>query len=494
MRISELFVLLGFKVEGADAIPAIEKQMGQAAATAGKLAAGIDVVTAGLLYMVDTALNAAVGLSKFSLSTGLSTTELQQWQHTAAVANVSAADLQKTVMGLQEVGSRIMLGGGAAAQPWLLLGLNPNMDPFEMLKQLHAALQNITPERLAAARVIAEQAGISNDMFQMLRQRNLPIDALKQQYLLLGQNQEKLMRLNRDWNTLKDNATRVKNVFSSEMAPALTKLVDLLLRGVDKLAQFVHWLNGGSPAADLMRHALMILGLGIGVLGGALTIFAVVAKTTSLALGGLQLAFSPLILEVGVFTAAMVAAVAQVYAMYVGVQALGALMKQYETGKAADAAERRLAAARKKAGVKPVTERDKRIAKDYDEEQVEERKGTSLVRALFDPRPQKGTGILQNAPGWVKSLASGDLLGAFQSPAVSPIGRGVTDTYFARSPAEIVGHETPSTTTHNRTSNIRIDKIQVDGARDPQAVVKAIGANLSSALNAAGANAPAKSY
>ena len=436
MKIAELFVALGFQVEGGDVLPNVEKQLDSAAGKAGKLAAGIDVITAGLLYMVDTAVNAAVGLSKFSLSTGLSTTELQQWQHTAAVANVSAAELTATVTELWKTGSRLMLGGGSGATPWLLLGINPNMDPFEMLKQLHVALQNITPERLAAFSVIAEQAHLSSDMFQMLRQKNLPIDALKQQYLLLGQNQEKLMRVNREWNTLKDEATRTKNIFSAEMAPALSRVLEYLLKVVDQAAQFVHWLNGGSPAADLLRNALQVLGVGIAVLGGILTTFAVAAKGFSIALGVVNVASSSLFLT----TAGWLAIAA----------AIALTAKSF-----------------------------------YD-----------LTKAIVDYNDATNIKQVGLAPGRFPKGAQGFK----DNPAAPNQGvhgaGGQWDPYRPWGPTlgDLLGHDKPRNSVGGSTSTVHIDKIQIDGSKDPKATGKSVVSELMQHLTFAGGNAPAKSY
>ena len=304
MTIGELIIKLGFKWDGGDKLDKIGETLDKTANTAGKLALGIDLITAGLGYMLDTAAQAAVNLQKFGLSTGLSTTELQQWQHTAKLANVSAEEMLNTVKGLQNVSTNIRLGKGDA-QPWVAwLGVNPNQDPFELLKKLHTAFSQLRDDQVGIARNIANQAGISDNVFQMLRQKDLPIDALKQMYLLTPKNQDSLLELNREWQNLLDLTERTKNKFSAELAPGVTGFIQTLEKAVELFARFVGWLDKGSPAAQATKAAIVDLGAALVVFGGILTTYAAVAKIAAVAAGAFNIAFLP---EIAAMTALAVA-------------------------------------------------------------------------------------------------------------------------------------------------------------------------------------------
>lgn len=476
MKIAELYVILGFHVEGAEGLQMMEKGLDSAASKAGKLVAGIDVMTAGLLYMMNTAVNAAVGMSQFSLATGLSTTELQQWQHTAAIANVSGAEIQKTIMALQEVKSRIMLGGGAAA-PWLLLGLNVNQSPIEMLKQLHTALLQVNGDQLATTRILMQQAGFDDKQFAMLRRSDLPIDALTAQYILTQQNATKLVELNKAWNDLSDRAQRVKNIFSSEMAPGLTQVINLLLKGVELLASFVHWLDSGSIAADLVTMALQGFGIVLAGMGVLLTTFAVGAKALSFALGGLEIAALPIAGTMMTIAGSILAVSFAVYELIKATEAFNSLQDakklQESTAKDADYADKRLAQSRRDRGLTPQTPKQK-----HDD-------------ALLDETPFEYRGRQ-------KREKSRSLRGLFSS-GFSDIPK--TDTSVppllgnaAPEPRDLLGHAAPSITTNNSPTTVNIDKVQIDGHQynDAGALARGFIESLKQSLAAAGAMAPAK--
>lgn len=436
MKIAELFVALGFKVEGDDILGSIDKRMDKAASTAGKLALGVDAITTGLLFMADTALNAAVGLNKFFVSTGLSSTELQQWQHTAALANVSGQELEQTVRGLQEVGPKIMLNGGSGAAPWLLLGLNPNMDPFEMLKQLHKALQNVTPDRLAAARVIAQQAGIGADMFQLLRQKNLPVDALKEQYILTSQNQEKLMALNAAWKNVKDESGRVSNKFLSELAPALTKLLDLVTYVIDKGAEFVKWLNGGTDGADTLRHVLQFLSVALIVVAPLLTVFAGAMKLAAVTMAAFDAEAAPWLLGIAAIAVGAIAAADAVMVL------VSAIKHFNDANHPTDA--------QSKTELEQIGIKQRRNYKD-------------VLRDQGGPSPQGS-------------------------------GYGYSESWRSMNIGDVLGHPSQPTIRSGNTTSVHVEKIQIDGSRDPQATGRAVVDILRQQLTSAGSNAPAPNY
>lgn len=322
MKIGELFVALGFDIQGGDDLIVIEKTLDKAAGSAGKLALGVDALVTGFLFMVDTATKAALALQNFTLQTGLQNDGLQKVQHAAKLAGVTGEELTQTIKGIQAEGAKIALGQGNVA-PWALLGISPTDDPFKVFAKIREGLQSLDPGRVAAARVIAQQAGIGDNVFAFLRRKDIPLDDLKELYILTTRQQGSLVQLGKDWADLTDRLGRSKNVFSAEVAPSLDKLVTFLIRVIDKVAEFVHWLDSGTPAANLAKNAIIDLGIAFGVFAAAITAFAAVAKIGAVAAGLFNTAILPEI--------AVLAAIAA--AVWLAVDAYEALVDVYHRWK-----------------------------------------------------------------------------------------------------------------------------------------------------------------
>ena len=310
MTVAELFVRLGFKIEGKDDFDKTVKGLTEATVQAVKAAAGVDLVAAAIIGMVTTAVSAGVAMQKFAISTGLSRSELQQWEHTAALANVSVGELQAGVKGIQTLSQQIQFGQGNT-QPWALLGINPHSNPFVVLRQLNAELQSLDPSRVAAARYIATQAGISENMFQMLRQKNLPIDSLKQMYLMTGDNQQNLIKLNVTWQNFLDTSQRLKNIFAAQLAPAFTIFVDILQKGVDLMARFVQWMDSGDYSGLVLKYTLGFVAVALTAIAAAFTIATTALGLFTASMIAFQIAAAiPLGIILAIATAAGVAALA----------------------------------------------------------------------------------------------------------------------------------------------------------------------------------------
>lgn len=297
MTIAELLVKIGFKFDGTDKLPQVEKQLNETAGTAGKLALGIDAITAGMGYLIDTAMNAAVGLNQFHLATGLSAESLQEMQYNAKLANVSTSEMMNTVKNLQKIGNDIRLGKGDA-QPWVaFLGLDPTQDPNKLIAKLRASFSSLTDAQAGFARNIASQAGISDTVFAWLRTKPGPDEVLPKWAELTDQNTAALVALNREWQKLEGQTGGEKNKFISELAPALTSILVDLEPVAREFGKFVFWLDRGSPAANAVKDAIVGLGVGLAATGTILTTFAAGAKLAALATDVLELALAPLLID-----------------------------------------------------------------------------------------------------------------------------------------------------------------------------------------------------
>ena len=268
--IGQLFVELLFKVTGASDLQAAEQNLKGTAMAAGKAALGVDAAVVAMGALVNSALNSSVAFHKFALTTGLSSDELQQWQYRAAMANVSAQEVTRSIEGIQAAKGKVAYGNADGLQAWTLLGLSPLDDPFKILTKLQSKMQEFAgSNNIARGRFLMNQAGFSDDMFQMLRRA--PVQDLPQRYVMHEADLAKMDRLNDAWTLLPHLIGKVKDKFSSDLAPALTDVLVLLGKAVDVGARFVNWLSGTTGGAATARGALVLLGGALVALSLAMT-------------------------------------------------------------------------------------------------------------------------------------------------------------------------------------------------------------------------------
>ncbi len=293
MKVGELFVALGFDIKGREGLLDVESGMKTAAAGAGKLTLGVAAVNAGMLILIGTALRAGVALKNFGLQTRLDTTELQRWQHMAAVNDVSGERLTDTIEGLQDARAQFALGEPEAVGAWSLLGVNPTQDPFKVLADLRTRLRSFSD--VGIARNLASRVGISADIFQMLVASNEEFERWNRNLAVLPAQTERLRRLDAAWKSLRFALDAVRNQFAAAFAPVLT----VVAKGLEKLAEWLaiitRWLTGTSPIARVAAWAIGIMAVALLGLGVAL---AVVTAALGLLLGLLTL-FSPALIAVG---------------------------------------------------------------------------------------------------------------------------------------------------------------------------------------------------
>lgn len=309
MKIAELFVALGFKMEGGEKLEKVEKGLVKAELTAVKLLAGVSALNAGFVYMMSTAATAAVSLQKFALSTGLSTDELQRWQMAARLGNVQGEEITQTIEAIQKAQADLKLGQGNIA-PWQFFGVSINQTPFEVLKTLHRQFQTMDP---AIARTMAAQLGITENLFQWLRRDNLELEQFNQNLRLTAENQKRLQGINRAWQEISVTLIALKDRFAALFARPLEIALKAFKSVLDVVVRFVDWLNRGSLAANIIRGALVILVAGLLALGAALT---VIVTGLGLAIGAMKLLtlaalpilveLAPIALVLGIMAAALV--------------------------------------------------------------------------------------------------------------------------------------------------------------------------------------------
>lgn len=301
MKIGELFIALGFKVDG-EPLDQTERRMEAAAIKAGKLALVVNAVNAAMLAMVDYAMRAAVSLRIWENSTGGSADELQRWGQAARIAGIQADDLKKAVESLQDARNAFALGEPQNVGAWSILGVDPTQDPFTVLKGLRA--------RLAASKDANLMRGLLGKvgMAGIMPLLQAPAaDFAKLERTIISRNQiDRLVELNREWQRLVVNLGAIKNQISAGLAPALRMLATGLGMVANWLTIASNYLSSSSTGAAVARFVLGALAIAFLALGAAIAIVA--AGLAGLA--ALLALMSPALIAVGVAAAPFLAVLA----------------------------------------------------------------------------------------------------------------------------------------------------------------------------------------
>ncbi len=277
MKVAEIFAALGFKIEGAEKLDRVDRSLDSTARNATKATLTVSALSAAFLVLIDTSMAAAQALRNFTVSTGLSSDELQMWQHSAQLVGLKAGDMTDAFKRLQTARTNFALGDAESMGAWGWLGVQPtDMDPVKTLEKLREKLKGISD--VGIARNLLGRVGLEN-LLPLLRSTDTEFENWKKHFIIDQGQVAKLTKLNREWQNLKASLISVKIQFSSLFVPALRVIGSVVQWVTDKVAVFVQWLNKGGPVAKMLRLALQFAAAGLLVLTGA-----VVALSSALAL------------------------------------------------------------------------------------------------------------------------------------------------------------------------------------------------------------------
>ncbi|HKO17935.1 MAG TPA: hypothetical protein VJU82_03525, partial [Acidobacteriaceae bacterium] len=303
-KIGDLFVALGFQVEGEEKVEKVDVSVKQLAASAFKLTAVVDAVNVAMIAMVNSAMKAAVGLRSFALQTGLSTDDLQRWQHTAQVNSVTADQLTDTIKGLADAKAQFAMGNPQAVGAWQMLGINPVQDPFKVLDALRDRFQKIKDPNIA--RALAGQVGISDNVFTMLRAGNTEFEQWNRNLAITQDEQAKLINLNKAWQDILFSVTALRNRFAVELVPVFRLIAEGLRVVLDLGGRFISWLHEGSGAANMVKVGILVTAAALLVLGVALTFVTTVLAAFAAVMFIADIASWPVVVVVAAIAAAIV--------------------------------------------------------------------------------------------------------------------------------------------------------------------------------------------
>jgi hypothetical protein len=281
----------------------VERSITRATGSATKLALEVAALNAAFLYMIETSMKAAVMLRSFALSTGLSTDELQEWQHAAVVNGLAANDLTEAIKELQTQRAQFSLGNPQAVGAWTLLGVDPRQDPFVVLSKLRDRLKDVRD--VGVARNLLGQVGMEQ-LLPLLRSTNLEWEKWSRNFIVTAEQTQKLAALNAAWQSLKMSVASLATQFSSLFVPVLGVVARGLQVVAQELAIFVRWLGSSDPLAHALRLALQVLAAALLALGIILTGIIALLGTLSAVLAilaggvaGLLITLAPFLIVLG---------------------------------------------------------------------------------------------------------------------------------------------------------------------------------------------------
>lgn len=318
MKIADFFVGLGFDVDGTPELKELDKGLNKLAGNAAQLLAVFASMTAAMGIMLNQTLDLAQGFNLFEKSTGLSANELKRWQYVAGQIGVEGKEVEQSIKAIQQARADIMMGSGNVA-PWQLLGISPDEDPFQVLRNIRERIKDLDP---AVGRSILGQMGVGENMFAMLRLSNNEFDELEKKFQLTRENTENLNKTNREWAKFKFEISAVRDRIVAELIPALDPVIKLLRNVVKLMANFGEWLNKGGMAAKLVRVLMIGVAAAIVATTAALTALVGVIGLASVAVAALEIATAPILPVLWAASAVVLVAVGSIAALVLVIQDL----------------------------------------------------------------------------------------------------------------------------------------------------------------------------
>lgn len=277
MQIAELFAFL--KLEGASQAAAqlvsFRKDTLAAKAALLGLVVGLERVTAAARQM-------ALSLDKYEIFTGQSAQDLQQLSFTAAQAGVSMDELAGTIQGLQKQKNEMLMGQGVNPA-WVLLGIDPNSDPVEMLEQIRNSVKNFPPD---LAKTLANQAGLSDNIFYMLQKSSEGFDRLNKKYLITKQNKNDLLDLNRQWQMFIFYLKQLGGKLTALNAGPLGELFAGLIRVAQGIYDAIVWFKNFADANKEVYAILLLIAAALAPVSTLIAAIYLVVEDLIVALQG----------------------------------------------------------------------------------------------------------------------------------------------------------------------------------------------------------------
>lgn len=182
--------------------------------------------------MATQSFESAIAMKNFSQETGLSISNLQQWQYQAVQNNVTAERMNETLSSLQTQLADIALGRRTDLQGWQLLGISPSMSPEKQLEQFRQKLRELPK---GVARSLARDLGIGDDVYRVLISDT---EKLNRRYVVTQEHLANINRLSQTWNrwwyAIKNSAISTFSALSVPLTWLMDK-VSALMSGITRI-------------------------------------------------------------------------------------------------------------------------------------------------------------------------------------------------------------------------------------------------------------------
>lgn len=265
MNIAELFVKLG--VKGGDdsnkKVGNLDKGLKKVRKTSLATKAAIIGVIFGFERLMSNSAKTGVGLNQFARSTGLSTKELQKWEHAGMKARVTQEEIRAGFIGVQTAISNMLRGGGAPKGYGMLTALvedfdeNKITDTFYMMQKIQELAQKTDA---ATARDLVTSFGISQNMFGAMRENAFAAENLKGAFIYTNKEINNLKKIEATWANVYKNMENAMGQLTAKHGMKIAGEIDKLIPKFLKLANVIVRLAEKFQFFDRMGKVLNNIG------------------------------------------------------------------------------------------------------------------------------------------------------------------------------------------------------------------------------------------
>ena len=262
MKLDELFVALGFKVDDKD-LKKVEGTLNDVKKSALGFKIAIGAVAFGLSRMISNTIQGTAELEKFSQTTGLAIDKLLAWQEAGQKIDLTlgADTIKNSIVSLQKNLDEIKLGRGDIGA-FQILGVDiAGKDAFQVLENLRSALGNVDN---SVAKNLIGRMGLDPSFLTLLKTSRNEFEALGKQIQLTANQRNDMLTLGKSFREIKLNAISLKNQIAASLAPAINKLSQAFLtfykKNVKEIMAFVKTFgNIVSSASQVISNGFKVI-------------------------------------------------------------------------------------------------------------------------------------------------------------------------------------------------------------------------------------------
>lgn len=265
-KIGEFFVALNFVTD--NKIKDFDNDMQGAVAGINKMKVAFIAAIVTAERFISSTIDSSVAITNFTKQTGLLAENLQRWQVSGVLSDISisADQVASSIQNLQSNITQIRLGGGNVA-PFQLLGIDvASKDAFQVLEDIRGAIKGLDD---ATAVNLIQKAGLSPSFINVLRLSRKEFQELSDVKFLSAEQRKEIVGLGTAITRLKIRMILLKDQAVSAIAPALIKMVGLFSNLFD-FSQKV-----ASALSDIISYAYEFKTVGVVLTG----IFAAIAAS-----------------------------------------------------------------------------------------------------------------------------------------------------------------------------------------------------------------------